>query len=391
MRCLFAAWLALALLLAAGRAAGQQQRQPPLPRVLVRMAGEPTEVAAQREVLAAALGGLAVELELAAVAQVVVEEVLTPDPEAPLALARVWLDARRKGEVLVYLGDGSWQRFVWRRVTSEGNAELLREQVGQIVAAAVETLLAGELVGVPREEMEEELGVRVTRPPQPTPEPPAPSLRAPRPTPPRSAPAPGRALPAPVAITPTPWRLRGALLYEGQGYASEQVLLHGPAAILSVDAPGLALAPGIELWGQYRLPFETDGAPVGFRMEGGALRLLCALQLVATQLVALHAGVGAGLDIVSIEPKLLDDVDAELSQARTRVAPLVRGRLDARLRLVGELALLVGFGADVDLIGTRYVLVDRGVEVPLVEPLRVRPLVSVGLSLTLGGAPLFAP
>jgi hypothetical protein len=174
-----------------------------------------------------------------------------------------------------------------------------------------------------------------------------------------------------------------------QGYAEQQVLVHGPGASLSVDAPATFLAPGGMLDVQYRIPYEETGDEAGFRLQSLAGRLQAYLHALRHPVVALRVHGGFAAEVLFLDPFLVQAGEAVLAASRVRVAPIARFGLLAQVRLFSETSLRLGFSGDVDIIGTRYVI-QRGEElVPLVEPLRVRPSLTVGIATTFAGGNLF--
>ncbi|MEM7587553.1 MAG: hypothetical protein AAF560_29465, partial [Acidobacteriota bacterium] len=67
-------------------------------------------------------------------------------------LARIWIDTTGATETRLYIVDRTAERVLVRSVgTSAGNLdEVTRETVGHIIEAAVEALLSGATIGVPR-------------------------------------------------------------------------------------------------------------------------------------------------------------------------------------------------------------------------------------------------
>lgn len=349
------------------------------PAVMVRMAGADAEVAALDATLTDLLGRVEVEPRLERVAAVDARRALTPEHGAKEALGRAWIDLRDPNHALVLIVDGKWDRALLRKLSRVGKSEeVVREEVGHIVVTAIETLLAGAEIGAPRAEAERALGL-------PSAPPPAPVAPPPTPAPPLMTPA---EAPVEAAATSAGWRLGVGAFYEGEGYATEQVIIHGPGALIEIEALGVTLSPGVELTGQYRLPFERVGDEAGFRLQSGALRLQARIRPLTHSVVALHMGAGAGVDLLRIEPRLIGGA-TELTEARTRAAPIVRATLALRLRLFADVALSLNAGADVDIVGTRYVVVRDGVTEPLLEPLRVRPWLQLGLAATVAGGALF--
>ncbi len=358
-------------------------------RVELHIAGAPSRRDAVDVVIRERLHPRQIAVETHAAEWIDVERALRRDAAAAPALARVYLILGDDGAEL-YLVDGGVERVLSRRVArsaaGEAGDELLREELGLIVLTAIETLQAGGAVGEARDDVRRRLGLNATVVPAPAPAPP-PAPSSPPASPPAPPPQPPPAPPAPPAPA---LRLGGALFYEGQGYASEQVVVHGPALGLRLDLRRVWPSPGLAFEAHYRLPYEQRGDEAGFELQSLSLRLLAHAELVQTPMIALALHGGVAVDTLFIDPFLVIASRAVASDARARVSPLPRFGPSLRLRLFGDTSLALGFYLDVDAIGTRYVI-QRGSElVPLVEPLRVRPSFRIGLETTLFGADMFA-
>lgn len=359
-------------------------------QIWVGIAAEASQVAAFEASLRARLRASTLQIER--LEAVDVEAALAEPPRD--VLARGWITLSAEGVTLVLL-TGNGARGMVRRLAREGASdEVLREEVALVVGAAVDTIRADDRSLSSRAVVRRQLGLAVEGPPPVAPEPvPGPLQDASGPPP---APAPAPVIASPSEPPPPPetdsapaWRLAGTVYYEAQGYAGEQLLLHGPGLGLGLGGPELTLGPRFELTGQYRFVAEAQSEVAGLRLHSGAFRLVTQLTALRAGPVRLRGVAGMGLDLLVIEPFLVDD-GATLLPSRTRAAPLVRFGIDVGVRLAGELSLRGTLGMDVDVIGTRFVVQDGAELVPLLDPLRVRPLLSLGLDTTLAGQPLFS-
>jgi hypothetical protein len=373
----------VALLVIASSSAAQAEEARRVPVVLV---ATESEAQALQAVLSELLGGLGTTMETSRVEELDVGAALRRDDQALEAVARVWIDLSADDEATLLLADGQLERVLIRRVTRvDRSDELVREELGLIVVTAVETLLAGTAVGAPREEVRAELGLEPDAEPSPPPEP----APAPDPAPAPVPEAPATPVPEPAAKPGREWRVGGAMFYEAQGYAAEEVIVHGPGLSIELDGPKLPLAPGLSFGAQYRIPFERVGEDAGFRLQSLALRLHAYIHLLRQEQFLLRLYGGGAAEILFLEPFLVEGREATLQASRTRVGPMARVALSTQLRLFGDTSLRVDLAADIDIVGTRYVI-QRGEElIPLVEPLRVRPSLSIGLATSFAGATLF--
>ncbi|HHH27227.1 MAG TPA: hypothetical protein ENK57_02605 [Polyangiaceae bacterium] len=353
------------------------------------------QIAATSEQVAALTAVLEARLEPLVLEVTAVEAV---DPAAALSapptedVARVWITLDDGGATAIVLsGDGA--RGMVRQLPREGASdEVLREELALVIGTAVDTLRRDAASLASSAALREELGLSPE--PEPPPEP-APSVEPPPPAPPE--PSPIASLPplppvvrTPPPVEPTRWRLAGMAFYEVQGFAAGQIIAHGPGLSLGLGGPPLTLGPRFELSGQYRLPAAAENDVAGLRLHSGAFRLTTQLTVVRSSRVLLRVLGGAGLDLLVIEPFLVD-ARAELMPRRVRIAPALRFGLDVPVRLAGEVSLRIGAGMDVDAIGTRYVIQDGDALVPLLDPLRIRPLLSLGVDTTFVGHPAFGP
>ena len=357
--------------------------------VQLRIAATAEQVGALTDVLAARLDPLALD----------VTPIDAVDPAAALAapptvdVARVWVTLDDDGATVILMsGDGA--RGVVRRLPRDGASdEVLREELTLVVGAAVDTLRRDDEALASAASVRKELGLDPDElePPAPVVEPLPPSP----PAPPPPVPSLIVELPPlpPVVRTPPPadssWRLAGMAFYEVQGFAAGQVVAHGPGLAVGVGGPPLTLGPRFELSGQYRLPASAENDVAGLRLHSGAFRLTTQLTVWRTSSVLFRLLGGAGLDLLVIEPFLID-TRAALLPSRARIAPAVRFGLDVPVRLAGELSLRIIAGMDVDVIGTRYVIQDGDALVPLLDPLRIRPLLALGVDTTFAGHPAFS-
>jgi hypothetical protein len=370
LRWWFAAWVLCAVVMIGAPVHAQVAGDV----ALVTIAADDARAQALGEVIDELLGRLQLHARTQRVDAIDLDDALKPRKTA--AVARIWIEWR--GDPKLYLSDGATERVLFRQLaTDDRSDELLREELGLIIWSALETLRAGAEVGAPRALVREQLGLPVELPEPAPPKPPAP--RTPRPI----------AARAPPAATPPSFRVGGRLFYEGQGYAAEQVLVHGPGAALEVHAAALTLSPGASFEAQYRLPFERIDELAGFELQSVALRLLAHVDPLHDPLLVFRTHLGLSVETLILAPLSVSDGAATPSQARARAAPLPRFGAALHILMFGDTALVLGFSGDIDVIGTRYVLQQGDTLIPLVEPLRVRPSVSVGLGTTFAGAALF--
>lgn len=360
-----ARWIGLAALVGmslAVRAAGGEERRA----VDLVIAGSAERVRRVEEALDEPLGRLPVELRLERAAAVDPKVVVDPAGPRHGAFARIWVDVGAERRATLYFVDAAWERILVRHVPLEqGLDEVEREEIAQIVRAAVEALLGGATIGISREQARAELLPESERQSSP------PVATAPRRAAPRDAPRPAPRRPA--AAAPEVVVDIGAL-YEAQSYADEP--WHGPGLFVQASGSG-PLELGGRFSAQYRAPVRIDGEALGVRLSAAALRAL-AIGAVEGDGVALGFGVGGGADVTRVEPARVAP-GAEPAPATWDVVPVVRAQGGAGLRWPGVSAWLQ-LGVDFEPIETRHVAERDGERYTVFAAPRARPFVSLEVS-----------
>lgn len=325
--------------------------------------GDATDASGLTLVLTELLDRLEVELRRGPIRTALdAREVLTPDPEAPPALARVWIEAGEERTTL-YLVDGDWERILVRHVPLEdGLDEVGREQVAHIVYAAVEALIAGARIGLTRDQARQELGVPA---PPPPPEPPPPP---PEPPPPPPEPPPPSELSGDVSFG-----------YLGQLFADGATLRHAVGArgalLVGRRSPRLALSFAVDF-------FPTtghEGAGVQLGLRSWVLRFEAGVDFELSESTSVRATGGLGVDLTSVEPAGAGDAPIRLSEAFDAVGPLLVLRGGVHQQIWEWLGVSGGLLLDVDLVDARYVVAGEDGDLPVIDPWLVRPSLWVAL------------
>jgi len=334
----------LMLLLASGRTAQAEPRRT----VQIFLAADPEERAALEPLLRELIAPLGVTLTFGRLRRVEAEHVAAPDAGAGHA-AVVFIDAHESRRATLYLVDPRHDRVYVRSVPRpHGGEELAREELAHILETALEGLLGGETIGVPRS-----TAFPKSRP--------APA------TPPAPAPPPGP-------------ELEFGLLYEAQYLSHEVLLTHGPVLAAGLGLERKRLRFGLWATAQYRQPLHAQTELLSARFEGGALRLLLTLDARLGERAFLRAGLGGGLDIVSVSPETRDPDRAEPEAARVLSFGVARAALGVGIELSAHFALLALVAADVDPSETRYVFSTRHGDEAVLTPATLRPAALFGLS-----------
>jgi hypothetical protein len=284
--------------------------------------------------------------------------VLEPEPDAPPALARIWIELGG-ARTTVYLVDGEWERILVRHIPSDGPAldEVGREQIAHIVHAAVEALLDGARIGLTQDQARAELGVapRVT-PPEPEPEP----------TP-----------QAPVA--PSELAADFAIGYAPQLFADGPTLRHAVLALVSMlvgrGSPRLAIALGVDFWPTT----GHEGGGVRLDLRSLLVRFEAGVDIDLTEETSLRATAGLTIDLTAVEPRTVPGSDVAVASPWDAVGPLASVRVAAHQRLYEWVGLSGGLLFDVDLLDTRYVVRASMRDQTVVDPWPVRPALFVAV------------
>lgn len=338
--------------------------------VQVSIAATPDERDALAQVLRELMLRLSVEVVVVPVTRVERRDVLAAIPAGSPYLARAFIDLRVEGKALLYVHDPVHDRVLERAAEprAEGEAELTREELGHMLLASIEGLLAGAVLGAPRSELAAvEAKARAKAEAAADGEGEGEAERDP-------------AEPDATGSSSAAWAVRGALVYEVAALGHEPSFTHGPMLAGWFVAPEPAL--GLLLSAQYRIPFDAEAERVGARMSVFALRALATFEAPLSGQLGLRLGLGGGGDVTRIAPESSRLAPVALTGERTLVLGVARGLVGIDLRVTRLLALWAALAIDVDLDRTQYVLVRAsGEQAAVLAPWRVRPALSVGVVL----------
>ena len=280
-------------------------------------------------------------------------------------LGRAFVDLSDPARATIYVVDGTWERVLVRHVPRASNPDVVRETVAQIVSTAVEALRGGSFA-------------RYSEPVS-TLEPKA------------DAPA-GSSAPLLVAAdrgaASSPraegvnLETRFGAMYEVDLYAADRTFVHGPALQASVALAMGRVRPALWMTGQYRWPVIVDEAPVGFRIDTTALRLLVGAEFDVGAKVSCELAVGGGIDVVHLDPRRASVGDQVwLASERGFVVGLARVMMGVRWRATTVVNLDVLIASDIDPSRTRLLFDQGASREPLLAPYAVRPALAVALSV----------
>jgi hypothetical protein len=359
-------YLTVACLLLLGTVASAQPGA--LPRqVRVQAAGPALQVQGLEAVMRELLGRLGVELGWSSVDRVNLREVLAPPENTESPFARVWIDATRPDVAWIYLTDRGSERFLVRQVVTTGAIdEVTREAIGHIVESAIDALLQGRQIGVSRAQAHVALGV---------------------PAPPRTA----AARPLRPSRQPAPLAVDVGAFYQVQQYSPTVPVVHGPGVITALGAGRGQVRPIGWLTAQYELPIAVAHDPIGVRLDTVALRAAGGVKLSLRSGLWLRTGLGGGVDLVYIQPRLAPGANAMLAMSRLTAVPTLYASIGIEVRLWSALSLLIGAACEVDPRPIHYDLTRNDTLETVLVRGTVRPAASIGLVVPLGGVPTSPP
>lgn len=338
--------LVVALMLAVGGAARARPSGPDIVQVIIA-ARQPAQATALRDNLLELFGRMDAIAWYRDARAIDPEQLIgggaTPD-NVPAALAYVWIDVgvARPDRALVYLAGADRQHVLQRTVVlGNGFDEVAREEVSQIVASAVDTLRAGAPL--------------------------------------RAAKVDDVLLTAPAPKPRHPWLTLGAT-GAAERWSDEQsaVPAFGLSAVLGRSSE--RFQPALWLTASYHST-TTTGPAVALALRGGSLALVALPGIRLGRWTALRAGIGAGLDLLSVKPTLGEGqaVVVRLDPPRWVTAPFARAAARLDLDLGSALLAFLAVTGDVVLNQDRYVVDHNGTAQAVYESSRFRPAVLVGI------------
>jgi hypothetical protein len=130
---------------------------------------------------------------------------------------------------------------------------------------------------------------------------------------------------------------------------------------------------------QYR-PLSVDADPVGARLQTVALRAALGAFVLNAERWKVLGAAGIGTDLTHIDPVV--GRGAQPDRARWQSTLVLRAFGLAGYKLDKMTALLAVAGADFDFSRLRYVYSESGRTRSVLEPMPVRPLLALGISVS---------
>jgi len=152
------------------------------------------------------------------------------------------------------------------------------------------------------------------------------------------------------------------------------------AGSLGLVFPG-ALQPRASLSAGYMSPLGIDGEGLTANFRLIPVRARLGLEPWTSPWLALDAALSLGVDWLTFTPT--DSAGLRAVRSSQRVAPVLGALLGARAHLGGGLDATLGLGVDFDPTPRTWLVVDGERAVAVLEMLRFRPSVALGLEWTL--------
>lgn len=325
--------------------------------VFVQVGGPAVAAAETQRALVSALGPMAVAVKpelVAAVDVTSVRSALAAPAGDTTWLAQVYIDSAgsvREAAATVFVVDWRHGRLFMRSLThsSPSTSPLIREQVVQIVVAAVGSLLAGQRVGEDREQAEQKLA-DLQRPPTPEakPEPPAPPVAAP------ALPAPSPS-PAPPRAPATSWSRTLALGYGVRSAGTALSLQHGPSLAVAVQWHREAWQLGPLLRAFYLRGAERAGAPVAISLSQGPVWIGVDVGRRFASRTLFHAALLGGIEPTTVNPSS-SDPQVTPAASTTLYTPSLAASLGVDVNLLRRVRVRAEVGISVDGSQRRFVI-----------------------------------
>jgi hypothetical protein len=147
------------------------------------------------------------------------------------------------------------------------------------------------------------------------------------------------------------------------------------------------LNPSLIIAGEYVVPFDTTSQQgVTAHSSIASMRVVPAIQVFHTPIIAIDVGAGVGIDVMNTR-LASSNATATNNSPSTRLDPVLRGLAAAHLALAPRVAISLNIACDIDVATNTpgyYVKSDAGYYY-VFSPFRVRPLALLGLTFAAFG------
>jgi hypothetical protein len=328
--------------------------------VKVMVAGSDQAFAAIAKSLTESLSFIAVAPQLERVASVDPRRVAESQPLTQPLLARLWIDARADREVALYITDTATSRVFVRRIALDHALDAVAvEGLAFVAQNSLEALLAGELIGVTRDDFEHSLSVV------------APQTVVPAPVAAKPIVPPSPANASLAAAPASNWHLGGG--YELQAWDGKTVR-HEVA--LGLDHERGTLRFEVDVFGTW--PIEFHSGDSGASLFSSGVRLGVSRPFAPTSHLRLVPGLGFAVELTRIHPELAG-LGAQPDSAYFAFDPTVRAILGVEHTL-GRWSLRGICGVDFLVRPVHYVVTRPTAAETVATPWRLRPFVGIVLA-----------
>jgi hypothetical protein len=326
----------------ASRAEDEPGGEVALPVVRVLLAGDQARTSRLSEALLDPFRRARIELRFERVPHVEAASLLEPPALDDVSAAVLVFDLSRSNRAVLYLTDRGRSRvFVRELELSESLDEVTLERLVIAARTSVSAILAGESIGLARQDYER-------------------SLRAPRPA---------------IAQRPKAKPHRAvsvASRYEAR-WLSGAVPSHGPGLMLAWSGDRIGL--GVTVGGQ--LPWRYEQGDIGLRLVTFNTVVAVDVRKVLLEGWLATASLGLGLDATLVQPLALSARVTGAADASWAFDPFTRGQLGLSHTWTGFWLGAFG-GLDLEFVRARYTIDRDGQRETLLSPQVLRPLLALG-------------
>ena len=329
----------------------------------VVVAGSDHSVATITKSLTESLSFIGVTAQFERAASVNPRSVAELHPPRESLLAYLWIDAAAEHEVTLYISDAATERVFVRRIGLEHGLDTVAvESLALVAQSSLEALLAGKIIGMPRDDYEHSLDAAAP-PPKPAPapvkvEPPAPPMPE------------GKR----NDLRPSRWQLSAG--YQLQAWDST-TMRH--EADIGIDYERWALRFSVGLFAS--LPIQFHSGESGAELFSNGARVSVSRPVALPRQFRLVPGLGFAIEFSRIHPEL-SSTDAQPASPYFAVDPILRAAVGIE-RSLGRWSLRGIVGLDFAIRPVRYVVTYQSDTETVRTPWRVRPVGAIVLAVGL--------
>jgi hypothetical protein len=281
-------------------------------------------------------------------------------PPQESLLAYLWIEAAADHDVTLYITDAATERVFVRRIGLDHGLDTVAvESLALVAQSSLEALLAGKIIGIPRDDYEHSLEV------------------APPPPKPARVPVKAEALAPQVHevashdLGPSGWQLSAG--YQLQAWDST-TMRH--EADIGIDYERWALRFSVGLFAS--LPVQFHSGESGAELFSNGVRVSVSRPVALPRQFRLVPGLGFAIEFSRISPEL-SSADAQPASPYFAVDPILRAAVGIE-RSLGRWSLRGIVGLDFAIRPVRYVVTYQSDTETVRTPWRVRPVGAIVLA-----------